>query len=133
MVREIDALQGAIVEVADGAGIYFRMLKRRKGPAVRGPRGQMDRDLYKMNMQGLLLGNDGRGLDKYGHLDVMDANVEDLLLEEGQGIETLAPLADPSEDIAKSNVDREAGCCKRQSHSLPRKPIRPIAKHASVA
>ena len=99
-------------EIADCSGIHFRMLNRRKGPAVRGPRAQMDRDHYKRNMQRLLLGNvdgmrgdddnedDGgdvnamRGME---NLDIMEASADDLLLDEGIGIETLAPLADPLE------------------------------------
>ena len=110
LVREIDALNGVMGSVADDSGIHFRMLNRRKGPAVRGPRAQMDRDLYKRNMQRCLgvstieeRGED-TDMENYGemfygveNLDILEASAEDLLLEEGVGIETLAPLADPAD------------------------------------
>ena len=55
LVKEIDALDGVMGVVADKSGIQFRLLNRSRGPAVRGPRTQSDRALYKKYMQKMLL------------------------------------------------------------------------------
>lgn len=73
LVREIDALDGLMGQVIDQAGIQFRMLNRSKGPAVRGPRAQADRSLYRQHMQDALF--------HVKHLDILEGAVEDLLVE----------------------------------------------------
>lgn len=75
LVREIDALDGVMGRVADAAGIQFRLLNRRKGPAVRGPRAQSDRKLYREAMQAALASQD--------NLDIRAAAVEDLIVRDG--------------------------------------------------
>src|SRR5271168_3104577 len=76
LVREIDALDGLMGRLADVAGIQFRLLNRSKGPAVRGPRAQIDRARYRAAMQAELLGTPG--------LEVRADAVEDLILEDGR-------------------------------------------------
>jgi len=72
LVREIDALDGLMGRVADAAGIQFRVLNRRKGPAVRGPRAQADRKLYRQAMQAAITAQD--------NLDVIEGEVDDLIV-----------------------------------------------------
>src|SRR5471032_2029635 len=75
LVREIDALDGLMGRVADAAGIQFRLLNRRKGPAVRGPRAQADRALYRAAMQAMLR--------SISHLEIRVASAENLILKDG--------------------------------------------------
>jgi tRNA uridine 5-carboxymethylaminomethyl modification enzyme len=75
LVREIDALDGLMGRVADEGGIQFRVLNRRKGPAVRGPRAQADRRLYAAAMQ--------RGITETANLTVIEGEADDLMLENG--------------------------------------------------
>src|SRR5690242_16160188 len=76
LVREIDALDGLMGRVADRGGIQFRVLNRRKGPAVRGPRAQADRKLYKRAMQ--------EALENVANLEILGSAAEDLILKDGQ-------------------------------------------------
>lgn len=72
LVREIDALDGLMGLVADASGIQYRLLNRKKGPAVQGPRAQSDRKLYREAMQEILSG--------YPNLTIKAGAVEDLII-----------------------------------------------------
>ena len=76
LVREIDALDGLMGQVADAAGIQFRVLNRRKGPAVRGPRAQADRRLYRNAMRARLA--------EVPQLDIYAAPAGDIVIDGGQ-------------------------------------------------
>jgi tRNA uridine 5-carboxymethylaminomethyl modification enzyme len=76
LVREIDALDGLMGRVADQGGIQFRVLNRRKGPAVRGPRAQADRKLYAAAMQAAI-----RAIP---NLEVIEAEADDLIVANGR-------------------------------------------------
>ncbi len=82
LVREIDALDGLMGRVADKAGIQFRVLNRAKGPAVRGPRAQADRKLYREAMQAAIRETE--------NLSVIEAEAADIVLKAGrvEGIAT---------------------------------------------
>ena len=76
LVREIDAMDGLMGRVADVAGIQFRVLNRRKGAAVRGPRAQADRKLYRQAMQAAILSQP--------NLTVIEGEVDDLVVTDGR-------------------------------------------------
>lgn len=85
LVREIDALDGVMARVIDQSGIQFRMLNASKGPAVRGPRAQADRKLYRTAMQ--------ETLSNYENLTIVSCPAEDIITDENQGVTGIA-LAD---------------------------------------
>ena len=94
LVREIDAFDGIMGHAADRAGIQFRLLNRRKGPAVQGPRAQADRKLYRQAIQSLLSG--------YETLHIIQGEVASLIQQSGQVSGVV--LADGSQISAKSVV-----------------------------
>ncbi len=75
LVREIDALDGLMARAADAAGIQFRVLNRRKGPAVQGPRAQADRKLYRLAMQRLIR--------ETANLTVVEGEASRFVIEDG--------------------------------------------------
>src|SRR5882672_6221974 len=94
LVREIDALDGLMGRVADQGGIQFRVLNRRKGPAVRGPRAQADRKLYAAAMQ--------RAIREIANLTVLEGEADALAFDQGQI--TGVRLADGRELAARAVV-----------------------------
>src|SRR6266702_4422824 len=76
LVREVDALDGLMGRVADAGGIQFRMLNRRKGPAVRGPRAQADCKLYAVTMHAVTTETD--------NLSVIQGEADELLVSNGR-------------------------------------------------
>ena len=73
LVREIDALDGVMARVADKAGIQFRLLNRRKGPAVQGPRAQSDRSIYRAEML--------KEIETQENLTIVEGEAVDFLME----------------------------------------------------
>jgi tRNA uridine 5-carboxymethylaminomethyl modification enzyme len=73
MLREVDALDGLVGRIVDKAGVQFRVLNRKKGPAVWGPRAQIDRKLYKRYMREEIVGYEG--------LSVVEGSVADIVVD----------------------------------------------------
>ncbi|MCF4166818.1 tRNA uridine-5-carboxymethylaminomethyl(34) synthesis enzyme MnmG [Zavarzinia compransoris] len=94
LVREIDALDGIMARAIDRGGIQFRVLNQSKGPAVRGPRAQADRKLYRRAVQNLLAEQD--------NLTILAAAAEDLILRDGRAAGVV--LADGREIAAGAVV-----------------------------
>ena len=96
LVREVDALDGLMGKAADAAGIQFRLLNRSKGPAVRGPRTQADRALYKKAIQQLVSAQE--------NLTVIEGDVHSFKLENENSSVCGIIMADGSEILAKAVV-----------------------------
>jgi len=94
LVREIDALDGLMGRVADAAGIQYRLLNRRKGPAVQGPRAQADRKLYRNAMQAEIGATEG--------ITLLEAEVSGLIIDAGHAAGVV--LGDGSEVSAAAVV-----------------------------
>src|SRR6201996_7599698 len=94
LVREIDALDGVMGRAIDRAGIQFRMLNQSKGPAVRGPRAQADRKLYRQAMQALLA--------EQPNLDIRAEPVADLLIDARNTC--VGVITESGEEISASRV-----------------------------
>ena len=92
LVREVDALDGLMGRVADAGGIQFRMLNRRKGPAVRGPRAQADRKLYAQAMQA--------AIEATANLRTIEGEADELLISTGRVVGVR--LADDRDSTARS-------------------------------
>ncbi len=92
LVREIDALDGLMGRVGDAAGIQFRLLNRSKGPAVRGPRAQADRKLYRQAMQNEISQHSGLDVVVGAAFGLLhdDGHVTGVVLEDGREIATRA-------------------------------------------
>ncbi|MAE51571.1 MAG: tRNA uridine-5-carboxymethylaminomethyl(34) synthesis enzyme MnmG [Micavibrio sp.] len=95
LVREIDALDGVMARVIDRAGIQFRMLNASKGPAVRGPRAQADRKLYREAMQDIL--------SDYPNLSLIEGAADDIILDDNCGVRGIR-LMDGRELCCRSAV-----------------------------
>ncbi|KAF9925923.1 Mitochondrial Translation Optimization [Mortierella alpina] len=104
LVREIDALDGLCGRISDLAGVQFRILNRSKGPAVHGPRAQIDRKLYKKHMQ--------KALHEYPNLTIKAGSVSDIVL----GAEILPPTP------GANNVQGEIKGIKLESGEVIRAP-----------
>jgi tRNA uridine 5-carboxymethylaminomethyl modification enzyme len=94
LVREIDAMDGVMGRVADKAGIQFRLLNRRKGPAVQGPRAQADRGIYRSEMLA--------ETEKRENLEIVEGEVVDFIVEDNRVCGAI--LADGTSIRAKSVI-----------------------------
>ena len=96
MLREIDALDGVVGRIVDLAGLQFRVLNKSKGPAVWGPRAQIDRELYNKHMKSEVLGAKG--------LQVIEGRVADIILapDAHQGLRTLTGVRLESGEVLES-------------------------------
>ncbi|WP_127143756.1 tRNA uridine-5-carboxymethylaminomethyl(34) synthesis enzyme MnmG [Pelagibacterium montanilacus] len=113
LVREIDALDGLMGRVIDASGIQFRLLNRRKGPAVRGPRAQADRALYRSAMQAALA--------EIPNLDIIEGEVDDIEVAEGavRGVRLLDGRALMTERVVLTTGTFLRGLIHRGEETIP--------------
>lgn len=113
LVREIDALDGLMGRMADAAGIQFRVLNRRKGPAVRGPRAQADRTLYKIAMQ--------QALSAQSNLSIIEGEVDDLVVTSGRiaGVRLLDGRSFSTEAVVLTTGTFLRGLIHRGEETIP--------------
>jgi tRNA uridine 5-carboxymethylaminomethyl modification enzyme len=124
LVREVDALDGMMGRAADLGGIQFRVLNRSKGPAVRGPRAQADRKLYRSAVQELLQAT--------ANLQIVEAEAADLLTKEGRCVGVVA--ADGARFSALAVVLTTGTFLRGVIHiGLERRPAGRVGERASVA
>ncbi|TYZ67246.1 hypothetical protein PybrP1_010738 [[Pythium] brassicae (nom. inval.)] len=121
LVREVDALGGLMGRVADSAGIQFRMLNAAKGPAVRGPRAQMDRDIYQQSMQ--------RALRDVPNLTLVEEGVDDLVLSAGDSARVEGVVTASGRTIGCSQVVITTGTFLRGMVYLGRDIRFPAGRH----
>ncbi|KAI9894365.1 MAG: Mitochondrial Translation Optimization [Vezdaea aestivalis] len=113
LIREVDALDGVAGRIIDKAGVQFRTLNRRKGPAVWGPRAQIDRDLYQKHMREEIVGYAGKknkNGKQRGGLDVLEGRVADIIIE-------------PSEDGVDGRRGKISGVRLEDGQVLPTKQV----------
>lgn len=135
LVREIDALDGLMGRVIDKAGIQFRMLNMSKGPAVRGPRAQADRELYRKYML--------EALKEQKNLDILEAAAEGLvfdgsraagvILSDGRKISADAGGADHRHFFERRHVYRSSGHRRRSCRRRFLHRYNTVFKPVSVA
>lgn len=104
MVKEVDALDGVMGRTIDEASVHFRMLNRRKGAAVWGPRAQADRELYRSNMQ--------QNIRNTPNLQVVEASVEDIDIDEAFEQHITGSSLDKSSSIIKGVITSDNGYIK---------------------
>lgn len=93
LMREVDALDGVCARSCDNSGVQYKVLNKRRGPAVWGPRAQIDRKLYKAEVQ--------KELSETANLEIVEASVEDIILEreEGQSLNRIKGISLKNGDV----------------------------------
>ncbi|MDG2292133.1 MAG: FAD-dependent oxidoreductase, partial [Phycisphaerales bacterium] len=107
IAREIDAMGGLMGRAIDATGIMFKMLNTSKGPAVRGPRAQADKEAYRVEVQRLI--------SCAANIDVIAGTVDDLLMEQGRAVGVLLP---PGSGVVHPRPDRHDDVAGEQPRSI---------------